>query len=406
MKVLYLAHDLDDTAIWRRVEMLRAGGAEVRVAGFRRGNTPLAHPAEVLGQTENGRLVARAASVARLMPVIGRKVAEMTRGDVPDVILARNLEMLMLGRRAMAALSPRPRLVYELLDIHRAMLGSGIAARALRAIEARLLRHTSQVWISSDGFRTQYLEPYDRPVKKLVLVENKPLRLTESGTEGPVPATETATHTAGPERITIGWFGILRCTWSLGTLDALTRAAPGHYRVVMRGKPARDAMPAFDDVVASNPDMQFEGAYAWPDDLPRIYGECDLAWLIDRYDAGANSDWLVPNRLYEGCLHGAAPIALAGTEVGRRLERLGCGVLVSEPCMGAVEERLAKIDRPAVTKARAAVAALPRSLWEADTLECRELVDELARVGTSSPEDPPVCIGQPRGAVVPVKKES
>ena len=45
---------------------------------------------------------------------------------VPDVILARNLEMLMLGRRAMAALSPRPRLVYELLDIHRAMLGSGI----------------------------------------------------------------------------------------------------------------------------------------------------------------------------------------------------------------------------------------------------------------------------------------
>ncbi|MBN9886274.1 glycosyltransferase [Salipiger abyssi] len=394
MNVLYLAHDLDDTAIWRRVAMLRAGGARLRVAGFRRGDAPLTEEAELLGQTENGRLVARAASVARLLPSIGRRVARMTAGDAPDVILARNLEMLMLARVAMLSLRKRPKLVYEMLDIHRAMLGQGAASRMMRRIEARLMRDVAQLWISSDGFRAPYLDAYDRPVRKLVLVENKMLRL-ESEVSAPGPATRSAP--AEPGRITIGWFGILRCAWSLETLDALTRADPGRYRVILRGKPARDAMPDFDRIVAANPDLNFEGAYRWPDDLAAIYGECDFAWLIDRFDAGANSDWLVPNRLYEGCLHGAVPIALAGTQVGKYLDALGCGVLVPEAHGDAVRARLAVIGAPEVAEARAAVAALPRELWEADTDACRRLVDVLRE--PSDTEAQPAAFRERRSAM-------
>ncbi|MES2146149.1 MAG: glycosyl transferase family 1, partial [Pseudomonadota bacterium] len=55
VSILYLAHDLDDSAIWRRVVMLKNGGAEVTPAGFRRGTGPLPGPALVLGATGNGR---------------------------------------------------------------------------------------------------------------------------------------------------------------------------------------------------------------------------------------------------------------------------------------------------------------------------------------------------------------
>ena len=62
----YLAHDLDDPAIWRRVEMLRRGGARVRVAGFRRGQGPLPEAATVLGRTANGRMVQRVRAILAL----------------------------------------------------------------------------------------------------------------------------------------------------------------------------------------------------------------------------------------------------------------------------------------------------------------------------------------------------
>ena len=66
IRVLYLAHDLSDAAIWRRVQMLRAGGAEVDVCGFRRGDyvAPEGISTIDLGVTENARLTRRALSVA------------------------------------------------------------------------------------------------------------------------------------------------------------------------------------------------------------------------------------------------------------------------------------------------------------------------------------------------------
>lgn len=64
LHVTYLAHDLDDPSIWRRVRMLRQGGAQVRVAGFRRGQGALPEPATVLGRTSNGRMIQRVRAIA------------------------------------------------------------------------------------------------------------------------------------------------------------------------------------------------------------------------------------------------------------------------------------------------------------------------------------------------------
>lgn len=368
-RILYLAHDLDDSAIWRRVTMLEHGGAEVTIMGFRRGDGPLPRSAVTLGRTRNARMQQRAAAVLRAMPGMARRA-----GPAPDVILARNLEMLMLGAmvlRGQRRGERRARLVYELLDIHAMMLGDGRVSRVLRRIEAALLRRSAAIIVSSPGFVTHYLDARDRPDLPVHLVENKPLDLASGLDVAPARVTP-----AEAGRLTIGWFGILRCRWSLATLDAITRAAPGRYRVVLRGRPALDVVPDFHAVVAGNPDLDYGGPYAWPDDLAGIYGDVDLAWMIDRYQSGQNSDWLLPNRLYEGGLHGAVPVALAGTQVAAKLAEMGIGLTVPAPEQAGAA--LASLDPGRLAELRAAVAAIPTGAWVADAAECRALVAALA----------------------------
>src|SRR4051812_30523182 len=160
MKIAYVAWDLWDAATVRRVEMLQAGGAEVALAGFHRRDSAPASvagaPAVDLGRTFDGRLAHRAALVA-LRCARTSALREIVRGA--DVVLARNLEMLAIAALAQRAHAPRARLVYECLDIHRLMCGSGPASVALRALEGMLLRTCSTVIVSAPGFITEYFQP-------------------------------------------------------------------------------------------------------------------------------------------------------------------------------------------------------------------------------------------------------
>ena len=130
LHVLYLVHDVSDPAVRRRITMLRAGGARVTLAGFRRTADPVAEieglePID-LGATRDGRFGQRVASVAKAALSIGSKLRSMPR---PDLIIARNLEMLALARRARTAFQATVPIVYECLDIHRLVLRNDLSAR-------------------------------------------------------------------------------------------------------------------------------------------------------------------------------------------------------------------------------------------------------------------------------------
>lgn len=374
--VLVLAPDLEDSALWRRVSMLRVGGATVRVCGFRRDDRPLQEVAEVLGRTRNGAMLQRAVAVLRAAPRLARL---LWRGEA-DVVLARNLEMLLLGRLACALLRGSPRLVYEVLDIHRLMLGQGLLSRGLRALERSLTARAALILTSSPGFVRAYFGPIARLSPPVLVVENR------SFAPRPTPVAFVASNAppAPPQGpLIIGWFGILRCAASLACLDALTRAAPGRFRVVMRGRPARDVMADFDAVVAANPDLQFEGPYRNPDDLAHIYGAVHLVWAVDRYEAGGNSDWLLPNRIYEGGLYGAVPVALDGTETARFLSSRGIGVVLRGLDQAEVSRCLGTITGTTLTDLRARVLGCPPQTWVATDGDALALVQALTRPGAA-----------------------
>ena len=150
LKIVYIVHDLNDAAVARRLDMFGVAGTSVAVLGFHRGTAPPATPGTIdLGHTEDGRMFAR---LCALTAAVLREAGWGKSVVAADMILARNLECLVLASLARRRRAPCAALVYECLDIHRLMLGTGITGRALRWLERRLLRACNALLISSPGF--------------------------------------------------------------------------------------------------------------------------------------------------------------------------------------------------------------------------------------------------------------
>lgn len=378
----YLAHDLSDPAIARRERMLRAGGASTRMAGFVRagrqvpsfagGPAPL-----VLGRTQDARLAARALLVGRSAATRMDDLAAQFEGV--DVLIARNLEMLVLAarlKRRMARAGSAPRLVYECLDIHRLLTAPSPAGRALRLVERLTAGAVDLVLTSSPAFVERHLGAAF-PGRTL-LVENKVFVPPGATPEGAPPTP------AGPPW-RIGWFGALRCRKSLDILSALADRCEGRVEVILRGMPARDVFPDLEAEVAQKPHIRFEDAYDAGRDLPEIYGEVQFAWCIDYFEEGGNSAWLLPNRLYESAFHGTVPIALAAVETGAFLRRRDCGVTLGE----APKDDLLRLFRDLTPQDYRmqldALARQPRRAWSADAADCAALVRALTADPAGAP---------------------
>lgn len=346
--------------------MLALGGAEVELAGFLRGETApdLADaPAPlVLDRTADARMVQRLGAVARVLA--GGMDGLARRMDGVEAIVARNLEMLVIGRALQRRLGGRPRLVYEVLDLHRLLTTPGPAGRAVRAVQARLGRSVDLAITSSPAFMAQHLRhmPF---ADRVILVENKVL------TEGPRPAAPPPAPAAPPFRI--GWFGALRCARSFDLLSSLADRLAGRVEVVLRGRPSSAVFPEFEARVARSPQLRFDGPYTAAD-LPELYAGVHFSWCIDYYEEGHNSAWLLPNRLYESAAHLAVPLALAEVETGRFLRSHNLGLVVDRANPDSLIALFAGMTADRHAALRQALADQPPDLWRSGPDECRALV--------------------------------
>ncbi|RWO84174.1 glycosyltransferase [Mesorhizobium sp.] len=373
LHVLYLVHDVSDPAVRRRITMLRAGGAQVTLAGFRRTANPIAdieglRPID-LGATRDGRFGQRLAAVAKAAVSIGSKLGGMPK---PDLIIARNLEMLALARRARSAFGASVPIVYECLDIHRLVLRNDVLGKALRATERFLARDVKLLVTSSPAFIANYFKPFGQVAAPIELVENK---YFEAATILP-GAPETEESPVGPPW-RIGWFGALRCRRSLELLADFSRRMEGRFEIVLRGRPALSEFPDFHGFVEAEPWLSFLGPYRNPEDMAAIYNDVHFSWAIDFFEAGQNSEWLLPNRLYEGCRFGAVPISMGNTETGRFLKQQDIGVLLPQASPEALEAVLGKVEEHRFARLKERVLARNPRTWSYDRSDCRALVERL-----------------------------
>lgn len=388
MKIGYLVHDLADDAVHRRVRMLRSF-ADTALLGFHRTAAPVpcvaGHTTVDLGRTMDARLVRRTTAVLRAAAGVHRW-EECLRGCT--VIVARQLEMLALAALARNRIAPDAALVFECLDIHRLMLTRQPIGAALRTLERHLLASCSLLIVSSPAFIANHFAQYGTALPPQLLLENKVLAddLLPDVLDH-MPSVRIGGPPPGPPW-RIGWFGVIRCRRSLQILTNLARRLPNLVHVVIRGRPRRNVIPDFDAMVSGTPGVSFLGEYDRHADLAAIYRDVHFAWAMDFYEADANSEWLLPNRLYEGSLHGAVPLACASVETGRWLAAQNCGVLLRGSSDQSIEdslcEYLSHLDATAYAAARTDLARIPVSALLDDRAACDRLCSRLAALSRRS----------------------
>lgn len=362
--ILYYVHDVSDPAVAKRVAMLKAGGATLCIIGFRRTAVPVTSIAECsvidLGRTHNGKFLHRMLSVC-LRAITMKKTLKNIQ--LPTVILARNLEMLALAVRAQKYVSVP--LTYESLDIHRLLLRDDIIGTLLRKLEGALSKKAHLLITSSPAFINEYFIPKSHVSLPALIVENKIY-----------PPATPMPRSVPSKPYTIGWFGAIRCRQSLDILDAATTHAKGEITVTLRGKPALDQFDDFHAQIAQNPYLNFHGAYDYSE-LAEHYSNVDFNWVIDRFEQGQNSSWLLPNRLYEGSLHGAIPIAERSGQIANFLKQHTIGIILPEWSKDALMTCIQNADISQVTQHAKKIAAINPAQWQYHDDDCAKLVRAL-----------------------------
>ena len=353
VKLVFFGHDARDAAVQRRIKAFAEVGAEVDAFTMRRG-PPIAPTWRNvdLGETRDAAFGHRIQALIAARPILRQHRTTLANGDI---FYARNLDMLALAHWARGMSGSRAKLVYECLDVHRLLARGDLLGAGLRTAEAALIRDVALVVVSSPAFVREYFDRRHPGRVRTVLVEN---RLPAGFAYGARPAAPVA-----GEKLRIGWFGNLRCERSLSLLLDLAARFPNDVELSLRGNPALAAIADFEARVGGRSNVRFGGRYAWPQDLPGIYRDIDLVWAGDFHDPGANSKWLLPNRLYEGGYYGAPPLAPADSETGRWIDKHGFGFTLAEPLEETLPAFIRMLDRELVAEARARLLAAPENVF-------------------------------------------
>lgn len=336
-KVAVFGFDVAESSQIRRIRALIELGCRVVSFTQRRGNMnrdfqpewPNVH----LGDVENENHLRRARQVASGMAIAARHWRLLSDADL---VIARNFDLaaMAIGARRIAALRARRQpapFVYECLDIHSLFTRGGRLGQAMRMAERRVLAASSAIVISSPAFQREYFAKMQGWSGPSILVENK-LYL------GDAPDLRAARPVSRPARpdgapLTIGLVGSIRCAPSLQILAGAADRMGDALRVRFHGNVHEHAVPDFHDIVNARHNIDYYGAYSYPRGLLGAYEDCDLVWAQDLWQSGANSDWLLPNRIYEASWAGCPQIAVETTETGRRVreDRLGFTVPRADP---------------------------------------------------------------------------
>jgi len=377
-RIAFFGHDVADAAVRRRARGFHDDGFQVTGFMMRR-REPLAQEWDNidLGQTQDGAFLQRIRQVfrgARIAAASGDKLRSA------DVIYARNLDMLACAFLAKWHARLATPVIYECLDIHRLLCRQDVIGKGLRALEGWLLKRSAALVVSSPAYLTQHFERYYAGKFQAYVIEN---RLSGHASYG-ARVSETKAKSPGPLRL--GWVGNLRCRRSLDLLCQVADRFGAQVEVKLHGVPALTEIPDFETKIAARPNMSFYGRYRSPEDLPGIYSGLDVVWSGDFMEAGLNSSWLLPNRIYEGGYYCVPPIAPAGTETGRWVGRQDCGFVLEEPLETTLPQLIGELlsDTSRIARYSSTLAALPEETFVQPQGFLRQIIESALKQRVAS----------------------
>jgi len=314
--------------------------------GYSRNNYPASMddvPTTVLGVVEHKNYLSRLLTLARDLLTVRKTAVQY------DVIHCFGLDALLFSHIALAFKSPVK--VYQVQDIRSLVIGTGLKARLLRALESHLLKKVQTLVVSSPAyFEHHFKRYYGFPSERTFILENK---LEQKPQINP-PQDDSQ---AEKSTLHIGYFGVLRCPVSISILSELAQNGGGRFKVYLRGK------IAVDNFSGSSENLEFGGPYKAPDDLSGMYSGMDLIWAAYPYGhkREGNWQWARTVRFYESCAYGLPVIVQEGTVDADFVRQHDIGLVVDMADPAAVIAAVQKIDWPTIKRWKANLAALPSS---------------------------------------------
>ena len=377
-RIAFFGHDAADAAIRRRVQGFRDDGLDVTGFMMRRHDKVNVDWENIdLGRTFDAAYFQR---IRAIFLGARKAAAKRERLAQADIIYARNLDMLATALLAKRFAGLKTPVIYEALDVHRLLTRKDLIGLVFRRVEGSLLTRTKRLVVSSTAFLEHHFQVHHRGRFRASLVEN---RLAAGGDYGARPSRASA-PTAEPLRI--GWIGVLRCRRSLDLLLNVARVLGSRVRIVMHGKPALTEIPDFHDRIQGIPNVEFHGPYRAPEALAGIYSGLDLVWAGDFMEAGYNSVWLLPNRLYEGGYYAVPAIAPAQTQTARWLLDRGVGFIIDEDLELNFPARIKELaeNRASITACRDRLLDLPDHVFVQPRGELAALIEDILRDNAQS----------------------
>ena len=321
--IAFFGHDSADAANRRRAQAFQDDG--IKITGYmmhRRDPGQLNWTNIDLGETRDSAFLQRIKSIFSGASIAAQ---DEERLRTADLIFARNLDMLALAFLTKRKLKLKTPVVYESLDVHRMLSRTDLFGRLFRSIEHTFLKRSRGLVVSSPGFVKNHFERYYSGDFKAYLIEN---RLAAGADYGPRPEA----HVSDPSKpLQVGWVGMLRCKRSLDLLAKTADELGDRIHIHLHGIPARTEIPVFEPIIDARENMTYHGRYRSPEDLSEIYRKLDVVWAGDFMEAGHNSVWLLPNRIYEGGYYAVPSIAPEGTQTAAWIEGHNVGFSVAEP---------------------------------------------------------------------------
>lgn len=355
-KVVIMSSDLTDAATLRRARSISGQGHELVTVSGRKGPVPDIGWRNIdLGEIQQQGLVKR--SIIFACSLVRNRSLEGVLFD-SDLVLARNIDMLLIAQILKWRSRAATKIGYEVLDIHSIFSGSSLKARMARMLERLAMKSIAVLYVSSKGFVRDYfsqVQQYSGPVH---LVENK----VSFGSAGTLKRPEDVSSKCSG-LLRLGLVGAIRCRPSFELLLAAAEARPEGVELVFYGQIHNHVLPDAEERIATCANAQYMGAYVYPDGLARAYSECDIVWGQDLWQWDQNSRLLLPNRIYEAGWHGCPLIAVSGTETALKILETKQGWTIDAPTSDALLRLLDTLTLDDLAQCRSQILQLDEAIF-------------------------------------------
>lgn len=273
-----------------------------------------------LGEVKNGQVLRRLLTYLKAV----RRIR--TLSSSADVLVAFGSDLTLLATAALIGTRNRP-IVTFISDIPSHVDGGPLTGRLVRLLERLAFSRSRLIVVTSEHFIHGYVNQIS-PGRDWVEVRNIPSPFPD---QLPSPSSRA--------RITIGYFGLIRCRWSLEVLTELVRRHPDRFEVVVAGiDMLKIDLPRY----CANHDITYLGTYRSPEDLDQLYACIDIVWTAYPFDSGRrNAELAKTNRFFEAACYGLPQIGNAGTLEGANILSAGVGLVLQFGAPGDAVESIA-----------------------------------------------------------------